>query len=238
MFTLIATGHFPSCSALYNKRLTYCGCKKFGYKIAFVIAFALFGFELIGSIDAVSFALMGDAWHVLSDSAVYAVSIYAAKLKLEGATPEDVQSIDIKYGMRNANVLVTVAIANGAIALYRLFFGETGVHSEEMLWYSSIGLGVNVFMVALLWVLKIDHGNHDHDHVHGLAIMHTLGDLGISLVVVSAALAIHFEWIVLPSHAIDAVATMIISGVLITIALSMKKNIREEQAAHAHNHHH
>ena len=132
------------------------------------------------------------------------------------------------------------------LGIVRLATPYQHVHSDELLFYASVGLAVNVVMVGLLWSLGIDHGHDhgDHDHAHGDhnhahhshegrsfilsgAMWHTLGDLSVSIVVVAAATIMVGGFLPeLEAGQIDSVATIVVSIVLILVAQHLKNHAR------------
>ncbi|MCR4330705.1 MAG: cation transporter [Patescibacteria group bacterium] len=237
-----------------------CRCKLKGYAWATGLALFLFFAELGGGIFSKSLALLGDAWHVLSDIFVYGASAYALTLKLREVSPQAIHEIDKKWGNRNASILMTVASINIILAIVRLVIGHDHVLTGPMLLIATGGLVGNGIMLGLLLMLGLDHGNSpEHTHVHkhaskslfgGLfsklggwvhmsAITHTATDLLISVVVVGTAFLMESALLkgVLGisswSHGeIDSMATIIISLMLFGIARHIKKEI-----AHDHHHH-
>lgn len=259
MLAILKTGHFATCELRYGDAgdAAVCRCKLKGYRWAIFMAVVLFLTEIIGGVLSQSLALIGDAWHVMSDIFVYGASAYALTLKLRESSSKVIHEIDREWGKINANILMVVAGINIILAIGRFFSGHDHVLTGLMFWVATVGLIGNGLMLALLIGLGLDHEHDDHDHadehsehkhsawfaklggwIHGSAIVHTGTDMLISVVVVSTAYLMTDEWLksILGVSdwsygEIDSVATIIISSILMWMAFRIKKEI-------SHDHHH
>lgn len=222
----ITDGHLRWCSTLTEP----CLCKTSGYGVVIALAMATAALEFWGSKESGSLSLLGDAWHVASDTLVYLVAILANITALR--SPKKAVLIKKRWALRNANLLIAVALTIIAFAVWRMFHPReilTGI----MLIIAVIGLLVNVIMYFLLRAFRIED-EHDHDHLHDTTIWHTLVDTGISVAVVLTGLLM----VVFPASIlwhIDSFASIAICLVLISLALKTKKVIRKE-VRHQHSH--
>ena len=150
--------------------------------------------ELVGAFVFDSLALLSDAAHMFTDSAVLAIALAAVKI---GQRPPDDQRT---FGYRRFEILAAAfnAILLFAVAAYVLvegvirFFDPKPVESVGMLTVASIGLIVNLISMRIL-----AGGKDDSLNVKG-AYLEVWADMLGSLGVIGAAVAIYFtglNWI-------------------------------------------
>lgn len=150
--------------------------------------------ELVGAFVFGSLALLSDAAHMFTDSAVLAIALAAVKI---GQRPPDDQRT---FGYRRFEILAAAfnAILLFAVAGYVLiegvgrFFAPKPVESVGMLIVASIGLVVNLISMRIL-----AGGKEDSLNVKG-AYLEVWADMLGSLGVIGAAIAIYFtkfNWI-------------------------------------------
>ncbi len=219
----IKNGHLLWCRTFAEP----CLCKTSGYGIAAVLALAIAALEYWGSDESGSLALFADFWHVVSDLGVYATSMWASVLMARN--PELALGINRRWGSRNASLLIAVAAVTIGLAIWRII-RPAEILTDVMLWVAAIGLAVNMLMYFVLKAFRIQHEHeedHRHDHVHTTALVHTAIDTGISVVVVASALAMdRIPAAAAYSRIIDPIASIALCGVLIALALAIKKEIR------------
>lgn len=233
----IENGHLPWCP-LFDVTKP-CHCKTFGYVIVALLALFTAWLEIWeGWWKSFSLMLLADGSHVSSDMVVYMIAIWGNVMAIRGlANVEDVKN---RWAIRNANVLIAVAIVTMAFAVERMFFPQE-VLSGRMLVIAFIGLAVNVVMCIILKALRIKHEHHgeEHEHhskgrdlLHDTTIWHTVSDSLLSLVVVSVAWS---KW-KFPAlgeyHWIEPAGSLAICAGLIFVATKMKREIRGQMTEH------
>ncbi|KAL2649982.1 hypothetical protein R1flu_018110 [Riccia fluitans] len=138
--------------------------------------------EIIGGIKAGSLAILTDAVHLSSDVASFAISLFAVWAGGWEANPRHT------FGFYRAEVLgalisiLIIWLVTGSIvyeAINRLFTHQAPIDGRLMFIVASLGLLVNIVMMALLGHDHGGHGHdHDHDHGHGPGDGHSHGDEG------------------------------------------------------------
>jgi cobalt-zinc-cadmium efflux system protein len=217
-------GHLPWCPTLTEP----CRCKSTGYIAAIVLAMCVAVLEFWGSGASGSLALLGDAWHVTSDVAVYVVALVANIHGLQN--PRTSHAIKERGAHWNANVLIAVALVTISLAFWRMT-SPTEVAAGVLLVVAVIGLVANIGMWFLLRAFHVEH-EHEHDHLHETALLHTLFDTGISVAVVATGILLYF-FPTLAAWRLDSLVTIGVCILLIQSARQMKRAI----GARHHNHH-
>ncbi|MDP3949015.1 MAG: cation transporter [bacterium] len=201
-----------------------------------ILALATAVLEFWGSNESGSLALLGDAWHVVSDILVYLVAIFVGVLVLK-KNKDKTKTIKGVWAVRNANILILVAVSTMALAAWRISH-PVEVMTDVMLWVSAIGLAANGVMYFVLKAFRIEHEheNKGHDHLHDTTIIHTLNDLGISFaVVITGKLMEAYPWII--EYRPDSIASIIICVWLIEVANKTKREAEKSMAAEQHDEH-
>ncbi|KAL3701737.1 hypothetical protein R1sor_019759 [Riccia sorocarpa] len=132
--------------------------------------------EIVGGIKAGSLAILTDAVHLSSDVASFAISLFAVWAGGWEANHRHT------FGFYRAEVLgalisiLIIWLVTGSIvyeAISRLFTHQEPIDGRLMFIVASLGLLVNLVMMALL---GHDHGGHDHaGHDHGPGDGHSHG---------------------------------------------------------------
>jgi len=176
-----AHSHAPTASALAGdsrarRALTFALALGLVVLVAEVIAGVVFG----------SLALLGDAAHMATDIAAYAVALWAAR----AATRPVSNTRTFGHG----RVEILAALANGATLLaasawilvesVRRLIEPTAVDGAGMSVVAGIGLVANVLVFAVLW-----RSGSDSLNMRG-AMLHALGDLLGSVAALSAGVVI------------------------------------------------
>ncbi len=226
--SIIENGHLLWCPTLEEP----CRCKPSGYAFVAILALATAGLELWGSNESGSLALLGDAWHVVSDVVVYLVAIYAGALALKDK--DNAKTIKGTCAVINANILILVALSTMAWAAWRISH-PVDVETSTMLWVAGFGLAANGVMYFVLKAFKIKHEHGDHDHLHDTTVLHTANDLGISFaVVVTGKLMEVYPSIV--EYRPDSWASIAICFWLIVVANETKYKAEKAMAVERHYH--
>ena len=227
----IENGHLPWCPTLSEP----CRCKPLGYVVVIILALATATLEFWGSNESGSLALLGDAWHVISDILVYLVAIFAGVLVLKNNNKA--KAIKGIWAVRNANILIVVALSTMALVAWRISH-PVEIMTDVMLWVSAIGLAANGAMYFVLKAFRIEHEreNEGHDHLHDTTIIHTMSVLGISFaVVITGKLMDAYPWII--EYRPDSIASILICVWLIEVANKTKHEAEKAMAAEQHNEH-
>lgn len=229
----IKNGHFPWCPTLEEP----CRCKPLGYVVVVILALATAWLEFWGSNESSSLALLGDAWHVVSDILVYLVAIFVGVLVLK-KDKDKAKAIKGVWGIINANILIVVALLTMIFAAWRISH-PIEITTDVMLWVSGLGLAANGVMYSVLKAFRIEHehGDEGNDYLHDTTIIHTLNDLGISFaVVITGKLMEVYPWII--EYRPDSVASILICVWLIEMANKTKRKVEKAMSAEAHSEEH
>ncbi len=184
-------------------------------KLLLVILFnlALMIAEIIGSVLSNSLALLGDAGHMLTDTAALIISYAAVHIARRPVSSQKT------FGWRRVEVLA--ALFNGvllaALSAYifyealKRFFAPAQINSGIMLVVAAIGFLGNLAGLALLHRDRAANIN-----VKG-AYLHILGDTLSSVGVIIGALLITFTGL----NIIDSLAGILIAGVIVKSAAEL-----------------
>jgi cobalt-zinc-cadmium efflux system protein len=163
--------------------------------------------EAIGGWFSHSLALLADAGHMLSDTAALGISLFAAWIASQPATPQRT------FGFHRAEILAALANAAALIAIAGLVLFEAWdrwrapreIHTAAMFGVALGGLAVNLGMLALL-----HSGRHQNLNVRG-AWLHVLGDTLGSVAVVVAAISLRlWRWTWVDPAASVAISLLIV----------------------------
>ncbi|KAI8053859.1 cation efflux family-domain-containing protein [Syncephalis plumigaleata] len=198
-----------------------------------ILCFAFFLIEIVGGLIAGSLALMSDAFHLLSDIAGFAISLFAIHVAQRPASKR------YSFGYHRAEIVgvlisvfflwfLTLMLVINAIDRLQ---NPQPINSLTMLFIAIIGLLVNLIMAFALG--HEHHGFHSHGHSHGhghdhhhdhshsskhehgkmninirAAWLHAIGDMLSSLGVVVSSIWIYLH----PEHTfIDPICTLFFS---------------------------
>lgn len=186
-----------------------------GFAIAITFVFA--AVEAVGGWWAGSLALLGDAGHMVTDSAALLLSFIAARLA------QRPPSATMSYGWRRAEVLAALLNALfmlGVVAV--LVFtaidrlrSPIPVQGGTVMLIASIGLLVNLMV---LWQL---HGAHSHALNMRGAVLHVIGDLLGSVAALASGLVIWLSgW-----TRIDPLLTLVICALILFSALRLLRDV-------------
>ncbi|MCB1554746.1 MAG: cation transporter [Xanthomonadales bacterium] len=185
--------------------------------VAIGITFAFAAVEGVGGWWAGSLALMGDAGHMVTDSAALLFSWIAARLAM--LPPSSAMS----YGWRRAEVLAALVNALLMVAIVTLLV----VAAIERLHTPQPVAGVTVMVIAavgllvnllVLWQL---HGAHSEAlNVRG-ALLHVIGDLlGSVAALIAGAVVWATGW-----YPIDPLLSLLIAGLILVSALRLLRDV-------------
>lgn len=180
------------------------GGRRLGVGLA--LLFALLLFEIIGACATHSLALLGDAGHVLMDAVALGASFAASRIaerRPTSAFTYGFARIEIVVAFANGLALLGIAAALVVGGAYRAFRPQE-VHGRDLLIVASIGLVVNLAIMAMLRDRR--HGRLNIES----AYWHVLGDTLSSVFVVAGALLIAATG----KYWFDLVADFAIGGIL------------------------
>jgi cobalt-zinc-cadmium efflux system protein len=152
--------------------------------IALVVSLATAAIEIAGGLITGSVALLADAVHVVTDASALSLALLATTMARRPHTPR------LTFGWHRAEVLVALAnalllfAAAGLVAWHAVerLMDPADVHAGGMLGFAVVGLAMNG---VALWLL---HGPASINV--RAARLHVLGDLGGSVVAVTAGVVI------------------------------------------------
>lgn len=170
--------------------------------------------EAIGGWWSGSLALLGDAGHMLSDSAALGIALIAALVRQR--PPSD----RLSYG--HGRVEVIAAIINSVFMLLVVFgivseaierLQQPGeVNAQSVMLIGAVGLAVNV---VVAFVLSGDR----HNLNTRAALLHVFGDLLGSVAAIVSGVVIYF-WGWLPA---DSIVSILICGLILVSSLRLLK---------------
>ncbi|GIX35991.1 MAG: cation transporter [Lysobacteraceae bacterium] len=186
-----------------------------GASIAITLGFA--AVEAVGGWWAGSLALIGDAGHMLTDSAALLLSFLAARLAQRPPSPQ------MSYGWRRAEVMAALAnaalmlgiVAALVLAAVERIGAPRQVEGGTVMVIAGIGLLVNL---GVLWQLR---GAHSRAlNVRG-ALLHVIGDLlGSVAALVSGLVIVLTGWTL-----IDPLLTLFITALILFSALRLLRDV-------------
>ena len=185
------------------------------FLIPFLLIFIFAIVELFGGIWTQSLALLGDAWHMLSDVAALGLAMLAAHRVSQANAANQKSKAEIVASILNALLMLAVAAWIVVEAIERLNDPKPVAGVYVML-IAFVGLVINIVVAKQL---------HQHDGDKGLnhqaAFLHVMGDLLGSVAALVAGLVVYTTgW--LP---IDPILSLFISVLLLIGTFSLIKNI-------------
>lgn len=188
--------HHAVASAQHRSRIAW----------AFFITITVMVVEVIGGLWSGSLALLSDAAHMLTDAIGLAIALGASWLATRSTRATHTfgwKRIEVLAALANSLIVATVATTLIIEGIQRLQHPQP-VDTNIIIIAASIGLVANAISLRLLHA-----GSQESVNVRG-AYLEVLGDLIGSVVVIIAAVIIHFSGIT----AVDAIASILI-GLLI-----------------------
>jgi cobalt-zinc-cadmium efflux system protein len=207
--------HHKENDSLENEHHNHRGHHHHGpanYNLAFTIGMTLnLGFvivEVIYGIMAHSVALLADGGHNLSDVLGLALAWGASILTRRQPTPRRTygwRRTSILTAFFNAMFLLTVTGGIAWEAIQRLFYPDTTVQAETLIWVATIGIAINTG-TALMFLA----GRKNDINIRA-AFMHMAADAMVSAGVVVAGIVILFtRWFWL-----DPAFSLIVSALIV-----------------------
>ncbi len=185
--------------------------------IAIAITFVFAAVEAIGGWWAGSLALLGDAGHMVTDSAALLLSFLAARLA------QRPPSAAMSYGWRRAEVMAALLNALFMLAVVAVLVitaidrlrSPVPVQGGLVMLIAALGLLVNLLV---LWQL---HGAHSHALNMRGAVLHVIGDLLGSVAALASGLVVWLTgWV-----RIDPLLTLLICALILLSALRLLRDV-------------
>ncbi len=184
------------------------------WALALTLIFA--AVEALSGFWSGSLALLGDAGHMVTDSASLALAAFAAKL----AQRPPSQRHTYGYGRVEtlaalANVLFMVLVVVGiSVAAVTRFLAPAAIDGQAVTLVAALGLGINI---GVAWLLM--HGEQTMN-TRG-ALLHVLGDLlGSVAALVAGAVVMWTGW-----TTIDPLLSLLICALMLVSSLSLLREV-------------
>jgi cobalt-zinc-cadmium efflux system protein len=207
------------------------------FLIPFILVLIFAIVELVGGVLTNSLALLGDSWHMLTDTTALGLAMYASYRTSKALANNRQSRSELVASIINAAIMLVVIVWIIVEAIERLN-NPSPVFGGYVMLVAFLGLVVNVVVA-----LRLHHLNHHHGGDKNLnqraALLHVIGDLLGSIAALTAGTIIYFTgW--LP---IDPILSIVISLLLLMVTLNLIKDIwhtihgQSEKKSH-HGHHH
>ncbi len=204
--------HFADC------RIENCRCESKRYWIILWIGLGIFIAEIIGGIISGSLALLSDAFHVLTDSVAYFVSIVVAYLVAKRGRDE--RKLRAVGGYINATLLLIIAGWVMYEAAGRLF-SPPKITSGLMIAVAVFGALGNLLQN---YILEHATAAEEAQVTHQSAHLHVLSDLWQSIAVIAAGIIIAVTgW-----RLADSILSIVISLAMIYWSARLFRQSRRE----------
>lgn len=225
MLGIPTDGHWASCQK-YLKQ--HCRCNEKGYGLLFVIALVGSVMELISGWEALSFSLIGDGVHMLSDGFVFGLAFFGFWTQRSSQVKEAGAESFKQYERYMRSLILVIGVALVMNSLIQIIWFRTDIErsfdAALSLTIGGLGTLINVWMILILWGLSQERdGSTSKSWLHRGALLHTIGDLGGSIaIIVSSGGVYFFGW---PAF-LDRIAALGIGAWLVS------------QSFQSHHHHH
>ncbi len=184
------------------------------WALALTLAFA--GIEALAGFWSGSLALLGDAGHMLTDSASLGLAALAARLAQRPPSHRHTYGfgrIETLAALLNVLFMALIVAGISVVAVRRLL-EPTAVHGETVTLVAIIGLCVNI---GVAWLLM---RGEQTMNVRG-ALLHVLGDLlGSVAALVAGAVIVWTGW-----TPIDPLLSLLISGLILFSSLRLLREV-------------
>ena len=199
-------------------------------KNVFLIPFLLivgFAFiEFAGGVCTQSLALLGDAWHMFSDS----LSLGLALLAVYRARKKEKSNAEMIASIINVILMYVVIVWMVIEAIERISQPREVVGSYVIV-IALIGLIINIIVAK-----QLHHDSSEKSLNHQAALLHVIGDLLGSIAALAAGLVIYLTgWLL-----IDPVLSLFISLLLLVATINLSKQVwmslTGKGLSHVHRH--
>jgi cobalt-zinc-cadmium efflux system protein len=207
------------------------------FLIPFILISIFAIIEFVGGVLTHSLALIGDSWHMLTDTSALGLAMYAAYRTNKAQANNKKSQSELFASIINAVIMLVVIIWIIIEAIERLKNPRPVMGGYVML-VALAGLVVNVVVA-----LRLNHHANHHGGGESLnqraAMLHVIGDLLGSIAALVAGAVIYFTaWL-----AIDPILSILISLLLLVVTINLIKDIwrtfkgQSVDRSH-HGHHH
>ena len=183
---------------------------------ALVLTLGFAGVEAAAGFWAGSLALLGDAWHMVTDSASLALAAFAAWLAQRPPTQRHTYGygrVETLAALLNVLFMVLVVVAISVAAVGRVL-APVAVKGEAVTLVAALGLVLNI---AVAWLLM--HGEQTMN-TRG-ALLHVLGDLlGSVAALVSGAVVLWTGW-----TTADPLLSLLICALMLASSLRLLREV-------------
>lgn len=201
------------------------------FVVPFIIILLFALIEFFGGIWTQSLALLGDAWHMFSDTFALGLAMFAAYRMHAAGNPHN-SKIELAVSLINAVLMLAVIVWIIIEAFERISHPRQVIGNYVMI-IAFIGLLVNLVVAIQL------HQHHGEKGLnHQAAFLHVIGDLLGSVAALAAGLIIYVTgWLL-----IDPILSVLISLLLLIGVFNLIKNIMLVKTGKLpsdhHSHHH
>lgn len=230
VFSPIRDGHFFWCGNI--SRINKHGCFRClfqVYLIALVFNVAIGVLEFYGSSRTHSLSLLSDAFHVVFDSFTYLTGLLAAwHGSRVSHDNERFEKSQLRFRMITAFLIAfaSLVILNEVWKRFQVDTPPEIFETGLLFQIASIGLVGNVIVLVMLWLFGIEHEHEGCNHSHGrdeilrANLLHTLGDVFSSVLVVANAAIFSFSSNPLWRY-LDVIVSVLIALLLLAQAKKM-----------------
>jgi cobalt-zinc-cadmium efflux system protein len=207
------------------------------FLIPFILIAIFAVVELVGGVLTHSLALLGDSWHMLTDTTALGLAMYAAYRTNKAKANNRQSRSELIASIINAAIMLVVIVWIIVEAIARLKNPQPVLGGYVML-VAFAGLIVNIVVALRLHHLAEHHGGGENLNQRA-ALLHVMGDLLGSVSALAAGAVIYFTgWL-----AIDPILSIVISLLLLMVTLNLIKDIwhtvnGREIDRRQHGHHH
>ena len=205
--------------------------------IPFIIILIFAVIEFAGGVLTHSLALLGDSWHMLTDTTALGIAMYASYRTNRALANNKQSRSELFASIINAAIMLVVIVWIVVEAIERLKNPQPVMGGYVML-VAFAGFVVNIVVALRLNHLANHHGGKGNLNQRA-ALLHVIGDLLGSVAALVAGGVIYFTaW--LP---IDPILSILISLLLLMVTLNLIKDIWRttkgqplDRSHHGHNH--
>lgn len=185
--------------------------------IPFLLILGFAAVEFYGGLFAGSLALLGDAWHMLSDVMALGIAMLASYQARK--LSEKNSRVELYASMINALIMLIV-IAWIVYEAFERIDQPRPVAGLAVMVIAFIGLLVNLFVAKHLHHMSHHHGGSENLNQRA-ALLHVIGDVLGSIAALLAGVIIHFTgWVV-----VDPILSIFISLLLLMMTWNLVRDI-------------
>jgi len=206
------------------------------FLIPFILISIFAVIEFVGGILTNSLALIGDSWHMLTDTAALGIAMYASYRTAKAHANNEKSRSELFASIINAVIMLIVIVWIIVEAIER-FKNPQPILGGYVMLVAFAGFVINVVVA-----LRLHHIANHHDGKKSLnqraALLHVIGDLlGSVAALISGAVIYFTAWL-----AIDPILSIFISLLLLLVTLNLIKDIwrtiRGQSIDRTHHGHH